>query len=303
MVKEGLRVVDTLQELRWVRGAVAVSAVLVTSLVVGFAPPAGAQIQLQHQQTIQIPAAAAVFEADGLTFDATSGNLYVSDGSTAFSVITPAGGFVENVTFGTGVPNADGLQILPNGNLLTAENLEVVEIDPATGDAVNGGISLDLTGVVIDDVEGVTFDPSANTIWTVGLFLSEVSTAGARLDEFSLGDDDVVDPKGVAYDPDSGLLLIVENDFNTLSFFDQMGNLVDQFDLSQTPGFPDPTANLNAVTLDPQSDTVYVGSRSSIGVFSVPEPSADLAEAACLAALVGVGWARRRAGRAAKPAV
>ena len=144
------------------------------------------------------------------------------------------------------------------------------------------------------DLEGITFDPSSGLIWAVSEAQSRVASFqqdGTLVSEFSTAVLGFLDPQGIGFDPVTGALPVVEDDFDNLYLLSTAGDVLDQFDLNALSGL----TNVEGVTIDPTTRTIFasgeIGADAVVAVFTlVPEPSTALLVMAGLVAL-----ARRRA--------
>ncbi len=256
---------------------------LLGPLLTAFPRGAGA-LELVYERSFDLPGESQLSGIEGMTLDSSSGDLILSSGVPRLERITTDGDYVGPILLDSdAVVAPDGLQARSGGRILSGNMALVSEFEGATGEAAAGGISLELAPG-FTDIEGITFDPVTETIWVVANTEARVasySTTGAFLSEFSTSGIGV-EPHGVVFDPVTGNLLIVEDESNSLHVVTLSGAELDDFDLSALASL----SNVEAVTLDPETRTVYAGGNTTVAVFTlVPEPATGLLVVVGLAAL------------------
>ncbi len=248
----------------------------------------------------------------GVAFDPTSGNLFVTDGGNTISQVTTAGVPVSSFSVFAGA-DINGLDVLPNGNLLLADqstnnplgNTALLEFTKA-GVAVPGGINA-VINPPSGDADGVAFNAGTGTIFVADdsdETIYEFATGGgAPLSSFLTTAIDAAfdESEGITVDPETGNLLVVDDESGTSSLYELTtdGDLVMVVDLLALTGFDDP----EGVTIDRANNKLYVAfdddGVNSIGdriaqfsiVDNVPEP-ATLAIFGL--GLLGLGFAQRK---------
>ena len=210
---------------------------------------------------------------EGVAFDPVSGNFFVVDGFAVYEVDS-SGNLLSGFT--PGLSNVEGVDMLPNGNLLLVSQHgdNIVSEYTARGDAVTGGIAFATTPST-DNADGVTYSAATGTVFVTHSFafegaVYEFDAAGALLsaiDTVTL-EPEIFDPEGLAVDPITGNLLVVSDAGGSSSLYEVAmdGRVVSSHDLAALTGMRDP----EGVTVDPLSGDVYVAFNDeySIATFS-----------------------------------
>ena len=214
----------------------------------------------------------------------------------------------------SGLITALGGSVLPNGNLLAMATLDarLVELDPGTGEIVDGGINIDLApdfSLFADNEEekalsGAIYDPASDSIFAVDFFgLDIVQIANEpTLNVLNSIDLDTIipgiSPNGITIDPVTGNFLIADDidGNNAIHEVTADGELVGTIDIEAISGFSDP----EGLAID--GDTLYVAfdddsltgiefdNGSAIATFAIERPYLiDQNEAFSSRALVTVG--------------
>ena len=99
---------------------------------------------------------------EGMSFDPITGNLWmVEQGGNILVEVETTGSLVRTLT--PAISPLEGLQVLPNGNLLAVASNGLVQELTSEGAIAPSGISLDV-GFAVSDPEGVTFDSATNSV-------------------------------------------------------------------------------------------------------------------------------------------
>ena len=250
-------------------------------------------------------------DPDGIAFDASSGNLFIVSDDDAndvqvISEVTTDGTLVDTFELPDS-PDVEGLSVLPNGNLLIAEqddeNSAVQEIAPDGSGEISGGISF-LTDPPSDDGDGVVFNPQTNTVFVaddVDEAIVEFDLSGnllSTIDTTALfpGFDE---PEGITVDLLTGNLFVVDDSGGTSFLFEIAtdGTLISGIDLENLTGFDDP----EGVTIDSESRTLYIAfaDQDRVESFQLPSPPTSVPEPGmALAVVFSSGVAVRRLRRA-----
>ena len=221
---------------------------------------------------------------DGLARDNTTGNLFAfqnillaapitgpDDVDGEVFVLDDAGAVQGQFEYtASGLITALGGSVLPNGNLLSIATLDarLVELDPATGEVVDGGINIDLAPdfslFAGNDEEralsGAVYDPVSDSIFAVDFFgLDLVQIANEpTLNVLNTIDLNAIipgiSPNGITIDPTTGNFLIADDidGNNAIHEVTAEGEFVGTIDIEAVSGFSDP----EGLAID--GDTLYV---------------------------------------------
>jgi uncharacterized protein YjiK len=227
---------------------------------------------------------------DGVAFDPSSGNLFAVDSqSSSVYELTTTGALVNSfeVSSGNGFPQ--GIDILPNGNLVVVD--QGGTINDLTEYTTTGDFVSTVTISIVDDDSpvGVVFNAATGTFFVADQFegdfhdgrILEFDTSGNHLNTINThvfaGRRNAV-PQGIHVDPVSGNLWMVSNDVEKFFEFTFTptggrvdGELIDDVDLAALTGFHD----AEGIAFDSNSATLYISfdSDGQIASFTVPEPA------------------------------
>lgn len=250
---------------------------------------------------------------DGLALDNTTGELFVFQNLLLAAPITgpddvngevfvlDSTGAVQNqfdYTASGLITALDG-DILPNGNLLTLATLDprLVELDPETGEIVEGGIDIDLApdfdlfvgdeaGGEANALSGVVFDAETNSIFATDFFAGELVQIANDPELTVLNTIDLqaiipgVSANGIAIDPITGNFLIGDDidGNNAIHEVTPDGELVATIDIEAVSGFSDPEGlatdgtNLYVVFDDDSLTGIEFDNGSAIATFTIERP-------------------------------
>jgi DNA-binding beta-propeller fold protein YncE len=259
-------------------------------------------------------------DPDGIAFDPSTGHLWVaSSAARAIIEIDTAGTVVSSFAPFPGQFDVQGLDVLPNGNLLLSQQEPYQDagghwlrrgrvVEYTTAGAPAGGIDF-IADPPSSDADGIAYHEGRGTIFLaddIDSMVYEFTTGGLLIGGFSTElavGEECDEPEGLTVDPRTGYLLLADDSTGTRSIHQLTpdGTLIGSVSGPGLLGFLDPAG----VTIDPSTGLVYVAfpdDRASaraavngtIGVFRlelVPEPGT----AALLAAgLLGLAVAIRR---------
>lgn len=242
---------------------------------------------------------------EGVVFNPNTGTLFVTQtdgvGSTIYQ-LTTAGALV-GTPFTVPLESVEGISMAPNGvNLLLTNSTSGGGVFEYTtsGNPVPSGTNI-VTDPPSGDADGVVYHPGTNTIFVADDLderIYEFSLTGNLLGSFSTEDPPFPsafdEPEGIAVDPVTGNLLIVDDSGGTRRLWEATvtGALVTSFYLGGDPeGITVDPATRRFYVVDDRNELLIVGQISDI-----PEPS--------MLSLVGLGlvglglarWRRRRKG-------
>ncbi len=242
---------------------------------------------------------------EGVVFNPNTGTLFVTQtdgaGSTIYQLSTA--GALIGTPFTVSLEYVEGIAMAPNGVNLLLTNSDsgggVFEYT-TSGSPVAGGTSF-VTDPPSSDADGVVYHPVTGTVFVADdtdEMIYEFSLAGTLLNSFSTENppfpSSFDEPEGIAVDPVTGNLLIVDDSGGTSRLWEATtgGGLVTSFYLGGDP---------EGITVDPATRRFYVVDDNNelliVGQISdIPEPS--------MLSLVGIGlvglglgrWRRRWKG-------
>jgi hypothetical protein len=328
----------------WLRSLALANAVLLG------APP-GAQALLDLEVAFSFSAPAPVFEGEfeGIAFGSDpraedQPAIFLSQGdecdlSCPIHVYTESspGVWTSSRSFNTpvGTGNVRGLDVLPNGNLLTssAESAQVRELSLGVGPIEDdgtypvGGIAIGFLAtfqvesavyvpgspesIYVADEEGGPVPVEAGRIYRRDLAGNPLNLPGLGTDNFLFGGVNFDDPGGMAYDPVTDSLYIADDSSGMLNSkvfnYDLSGNLLDESALfseltADVPGCPlggcNDSEGLAFATIEGVDHLLVAFENEALVVaftLPVPEPGSSAAGATALAAVALL--ARRTRGR------
>ena len=209
---------------------------------------------------------------DGLARDNTTGNFFAFQNILLVAPITgpedvdgevfelDSTGAVQSQFDYTasGLTTALGGNVLPNGNLLAMATLDarIVELDPATGDIVDGGIDINVAPEFDlfagtnegEALSGAIYDAASDTVFAVDFFGLELVQIANEPTLNVLNRIDLnaivpgISPNGITIDPATGNFLIADDiDGNdAIHEITSDGELVTTIDIEAVSGFSDP---------------------------------------------------------------
>lgn len=319
---------------RWIRSLLVVSAVLL-------AAPPGAQALLDLEVAFSFPAPAPALdgEFEGIAFGTDpltdQPAIFLSQGDECdlscpihVYLESSPGVWTSSRSFQTPIGTGDvrGLDVLPNGNLLTssAEAAQVRELSALDGTYPVGGIAIGFLAsfqvesavhvpgspesIYVADEEGGPVPVEAGRIYRRDLAGNPLNLPGLGTDNFLFGGLNFDDPGGMAYDPVTDTLFICDDSSgmgaSKVFNHDLSGNLLDESALFRdlTVGVPEcpltgcnDSEGLAFATID-EVDYLLVAFENEATVVAftlpVPEPGATAAGATAFAAVALL--ARRR---------
>jgi len=267
---------------------------------------ASANVQVQDQSSGAVQNVNV--DPDGIAFDPATGTMFFVDNNLL--VETGTDGVVlntfelEGVSFAPSTPffeDAEGLTLLPNGNLLVGIDSEDFSSNPADqsgdrlveydkqGNIVANGINvtLDAAGAPIDvsgerEVSSVVLGPSSAFVGsdtTQQIFeIDLIAPSLVQVLEYQtiVGGDD--EPEGLAINPFTGNLLVADDQTGNGVIYELTtdGVFVAAFDLDPLAALQGFAISPSSLSVDAATNRLFLGSidENRIDVFRIEDPSA-----------------------------
>ncbi|MEM1345200.1 MAG: hypothetical protein AAGI34_11550 [Pseudomonadota bacterium] len=247
-------------------------------------------------------------DPDGIAFNPTTGTVFFTDNNQLVEAQTDGTVLnvfeLEGVLFNTAsgaTEDAEGLTLLPNGNLLVGIDFNdfsgptpdqsgdrLVEYT-VTGQIVPGGINvtLDAAGAPVDadgsrEVSSVVLGPSSAFVGSdtsqqiFEIDLGTPSLLNVLEYETIVGGDD--EPEGLAIDPFTGNLLVADDDTGNGVIYEITpdGTFVEAFSLDPLAALLGIDFSPSSLAIDPATNRLFLGNidENRIDVFQINDPTA-----------------------------